>query len=70
MLPLCDTANLNNNSSLHLQFKLSRRSEAVRFLVRLSCALNAIVFTGELTDPDMQKKAFEFQQHASMASDR
>lgn len=56
---------LNNNHSLHLQFILSWQ----RVKVHLSLALNRTVFTGELMDPEMQSKGFEYQQHDSMASD-
>lgn len=60
---------LNKNHSLHLQFILSWQSDAQRVSVHLSFTLNRTVFTGELMDPEMQNKGFEYQQHVSMASD-
>lgn len=47
----------------------SWQCDAKRVLVRLSLALNRAVFMGQLMDPDMQNKAFEYQQHVNMASD-
>lgn len=60
---------LNNNSSLHMQFIFSWRSDAQTVLVHLSLALNRAVFMGELMDPDMQSRGFEYQQRVSMVSD-